>query len=115
MVVDDDESIRDTLKQVLEFEGYTAEAVADGAEALRWLGQNEAPCVILLDLMMPVMDGWTVLDRLGEDPRLSKIPVVVVTAFGKDIGRAAAYTVLRKPVELDHLLEVVQSHCPAKA
>ena len=60
--------------------------------------------------MMPVMDGWQVLEELREDQRLGHVPIVVLTAFGRDLGTAARFPVLRKPVELPDLLEAVDKY-----
>jgi CheY-like chemotaxis protein len=60
--------------------------------------------------MMPVMNGWQVIDELQQDQRLSGIPVVVISAFGRDLGTATQFPVLRKPIELDTLLDAVKSY-----
>src|SRR3954470_23175677 len=82
LVVDDDQDIREALCDLLADAGYRAASVANGKEALIYLKSGELPCVILLDLMMPVMDGWEFRRQQQGDPRLSKIPVVVITAAG---------------------------------
>jgi PAS domain S-box-containing protein len=68
---------------------------------------------VLLDLMMPVMDGWQVIDRLRQTDRLSRLPVVVMTAFGRDLGSAASLPLLRKPINLSTLMQKVHQHCRA--
>jgi CheY-like chemotaxis protein len=110
LVVDDDESIRDSLKVALELSGYRATLACDGELALAWLKHSPPPSLILLDLMMPVMDGWALLAKLRDEPRLASIPVVLITAFGRDLGTAADEPVLQKPIELDHLLQSVALH-----
>lgn len=111
LIVEDDFDIRDTLSEILSAEGYRVSTAANGREALDQLGAPELPCVILLDLMMPVMNGWQFRAEQEKDPRLSSIPVIVISAdagvFQKaDALRAAA--ILRKPVQLDDLLEKVR-------
>ena len=60
--------------------------------------------------MMPVVDGWQVIEQLRRDDRFAGVPVVVITAFSRDLGSAAALPVLRKPIELGHLLSVTNSY-----
>ena len=107
LVVDDDVVIRDTLREVLEQEGYEVVSAENGKEALEVLARSEPlPGVMLLDLMMPVMTGWEVLEVLQKSERLSTLPVVVVSAMG-----APCTLFLQKPVKLSRLLEVVSRYC----
>jgi CheY-like chemotaxis protein len=108
LVVDDDESIRESLQMALELENYSTALAADGAAALAWLRANPAPRLILLDLMMPVMDGWQLFDHLRRDERLSRVPVVVITAFGRELGSVEQLPVLKKPVDLRDLHRVIE-------
>src|SRR5215467_12847724 len=80
LVVEDDRDLRESLGDALRLEGYNVVCVEHGEAALRHLGTGARPCVILLDLMMPVMDGWTFRQHLLEDRDLSEIPVVLMTA-----------------------------------
>jgi CheY-like chemotaxis protein len=112
LVVDDDIDIREALCELLRDEGYEAAAVANGEEALSYLKTGKKPCVILLDLMMPIMDGWEFRRRQSADPELSKIPVIVITAAGGlRSGSIAAERVLSKPLHLDQVLNVLQEYC----
>jgi CheY-like chemotaxis protein len=113
LIVDDDEAIREALQLALETEGYATAVATQGAEALAWLGEHPAPGLVLLDLMMPVMDGWAVIDDLRQTNRLVDVPIVVITAFGRDLGTAASLPQLRKPIELTTLMEAVGQHCRA--
>ena len=110
LIVDDDEGIRETVQLVLQMEHHTTALAAHGGEALTWLGQHGPPCLILLDLMMPFVDGWEVIDRLRHDDRLAQVPVVIITAFNRDLGSAAELPILRKPIELYDLLSVTNSY-----
>ena len=114
LIIDDDESIREALAFALEFEKHPTAGASNGKDALEWLRQHRSPALILLDLMMPMMDGWQVLEHLRQDERLARVPVVVITAFGRDLGSAAQLPVLRKPIELKDLLEVVDTHSRAR-
>jgi CheY-like chemotaxis protein len=107
VVVDDEETICETLKDVLEEEGYAVEIAGDGIEALTLLrGMSVLPRMIILDLLMPRMDGNAVLTTLKADPALADIPVVVSTS---DPSRApSGVLIMRKPVDLDMLLDTVR-------
>ena len=97
LIVDDDEGIRETVQLVLQMEHHTTALAAHGGEALAWLGQHGPPCLILLDLMMPFVDGWQVIERLRLDDRLAHVPVVVITAFNRDLGSAAELPICASP------------------
>ena len=114
-VVDDDESIRETLQMALELENYSTALAADGAEAWSWLQEHPSPRLILLDLMMPVMDGWQMFDRLKQDERLARIPVVTITAFGRELGSVGQLPVLKKPIDLRDLHRAVERGARAQA
>jgi CheY-like chemotaxis protein len=111
LLVDDDADIRDLVAQALRTRQFEVALADDGAAALDWLAQHEPPCLILLDLMMPVMDGWQVLDRLQENERLAQVPVVITTAFRPEAALAARLPILRKPYQLRDLYAVVDRHC----
>ncbi len=117
LIVDDDPDIRDALSQAFELEGYTVALAQHGRDALSKLRGGTSPKFILLDLMMPVMNGAEFLVELRADPELRPLPVVMVTAFG---SRAApcmeeVQGFLPKPVDLDTLLELAASYCRASA
>src|SRR5262245_52301580 len=104
-VIDDDESMREAVTEVLEAEGYRLRRAAHGLDGVTVLGSSPKPIVILLDLMMPVMDGWEFHEAQKRDPALADIPVYVFTAANQ--LRPAPVDdrhVIRKPIELDSLL-----------
>jgi CheY-like chemotaxis protein len=109
LVVDDDDEIRETLRVVLESEGYAVRMAADGAQALAAL-DTQPPCFVVLDLMMPAMDGWEVAGHMHDEERLRRIPVCVVTA-APEWAPSDAMKVLRKPIDFDELLATVQAGC----
>ena len=112
MVVDDDDDIRETLAGLLEDEGYRVVSFPHGREALDALQGGLAPRVILLDLMMPVMDGAEFRRAQLADPALAAIPVILITAAGLEPIRRADYSeVLRKPLKIDRVLQVVAEYC----
>jgi CheY-like chemotaxis protein len=111
LIVEDDESIRDTLWMFLEFEGYSVYTASNGQEGVNLLPTMPDACLILLDLMMPVMDGWQFAEAIRLDSKLSSIPIVVITAFSEKAASVRANGMLKKPVNLDSLLKVVQQYC----
>ena len=100
------------IGRFLELEGYQVEVAANGRQALERLTAGMHPCVILLDLMMPVMDGWQFRREQVRSPELAEIPVIVVSAAGRDrIAEIDANAYLTKPVDLEQLLERVSHYC----
>jgi len=108
LVVEDDDDIRDSLKELLEEEGYRVDTAANGEQALNRL-RGEAPQLILLDLMMPVMDGWEFQKQLREIPSFSRVPIIVISAskFSREPLNAAAF--IPKPLDAGVLLETIES------
>lgn len=111
LIVEDDESIRETMQLALELRGYSVFTAGNGQEAIEALRGIPRPCLILLDLMMPVMDGWGFVKALEHDPQRGNIPVVVVTAFASQSCSINARSILSKPVPLDVLYETVGEYC----
>ena len=115
MVVDDDCELRDSVCELLNEGGYQALGMSSGVAALAYMkGRQPKPKCILLDLMMPQMNGWEFRQAQLHDPSLSAIPVVVMTA-SRDSQGIPADVVLHKPLALDHLLEVVSHQCAGRA
>ncbi len=111
LVIDDDPTMRDLLRRVLEREGFTVATAASGSEGLL-LAEQLQPAAITLDVMMPSMDGWTLLSKLKEHPDLADIPVVMVTmvnesARGYSLG-ADHYMV--KPIDRQRLVDILNSY-----
>jgi CheY-like chemotaxis protein len=112
LIVEDDDDLREMMAQLLSLEGYQAAAVTNGQEALEYLRQGTAPDLILLDMMMPVMDGWEFRRRQKSDPSMAEVPVIVLSAL--DQGRItdiSAEAILKKPLDFDRLLELVRTYC----
>jgi CheY-like chemotaxis protein len=109
MVVDDDDAIREALQDVLSDEGYEVIGASDGQQALDYLNADKRPSAILVDLWMPVMDGWKFLDAMLANPRFSRIPLVVLTAARDQRARELCVAeVLTKPVQLHQVLGVLE-------
>jgi CheY-like chemotaxis protein len=112
LLVEDDLDIRDVLQDVLESDGYDVVPAANGKQALDFLTLNEPPGaelvdLVILDLMMPMISGWDVLDLMARDPRLAKIPVIVVSAVARE-KPTRAHVFLRKPFTLETLASAVR-------
>jgi len=109
LIVDDEADIRDSLEEYFVEEGYSVATAADGAQGLAVLQRGELPCLVILDLLMPVLDGNEMYQRMRADPRLAAIPVIISTS---DPRRApAGVLTLKKPVSLARLLAAVAQHC----
>jgi CheY-like chemotaxis protein len=113
LIVDDDLDFQDALSNLLQSRGYAVSSADNGAKAFQRLRESNLPGLILLDLMMPVMDGHEFLARRNADPVLADVPVVVVTAGRHLQGSVVpgAADVLYKPFESDRLIRIVQRYC----
>lgn len=119
LVIEDVADIRDTLRDVLELSGYRVRTAENGAAGLQALRDTGVPRVILLDLMMPVMDGWQVLETLrhGADAALAKLPVIVFSGLvnpeqAASLKQRFGCEVMSKPTDIDRLLQAVQAAYP---
>lgn len=111
LVVDDDEDIRDVLSVLLETEGFHVDTARDGLEALEQLKSGPPPAVVLLDMMMPRMDGESLVREMKRDPTVAAVPIVIMSGHSAVREKAeslAADDCLVKPVEVDELLRVVR-------
>ncbi|TMA20609.1 MAG: response regulator [Deltaproteobacteria bacterium] len=114
LLVEDDADVRDAIAATLRDEGYVVAEAENGRLALEWLQRNGDPCLVLLDLWMPVMSGMELRERMVQDPRLAALPLVVVSAAGDGKARAeemGAIGYLRKPLDLQDLLATVERYC----
>lgn len=109
LVVDDDQDLLDVTRFVLEGEGYGVLTARNGEEALGLLRAGPPPALVLLDLMMPVMNGWAFLEERAREPALQAIPVLVLTASEPE-EVPGAVGILRKPFDLDDLINAVEQH-----
>jgi CheY-like chemotaxis protein len=118
LVVEDDDDIRETLREVLVSEGYQVDVAKDGLDAYRMLQASEHASLVLLDMMMPKMDGETFLAALKRHPELAGVHVVVISGNARARDRAeelSAAACLVKPFELEDLLGVVHRFAGAAA
>lgn len=115
LIVEDDEDIRADLTAILRVKGFSVSEASNGKEALALLHKGARPCLIVLDLMMPMMNGWELRAAMLADAALAAMPVVVVSGKGRitpdEEQTLAPAAVLVKPFELAELLDVVARYC----
>jgi CheY-like chemotaxis protein len=112
LIVDDDELIRETLRDLVEMAGCSALVAANGKEALRVMAEHR-PCLVILDLLMPVMTGNELLEVMRREPALAEVPVVISTSAP---DRAPpGVPIIRKPIDIDVLMEWVRRSCGGSA
>jgi CheY-like chemotaxis protein len=111
LIIEDEPIIRETLRDSLELEGYKVQAVENGKEGLSVIRKMERPCLILLDLMMPIMNGFEFLDMKEQDVTIATIPVVIVSAFPDQAQKVNANGFVKKPIDLDLLLSFIKRFC----
>jgi CheY-like chemotaxis protein len=115
LIVDDDEDVRELMARYVGMEGFEVRTAVHGNDALAQLISGLRPQVILLDIMMPVMDGRALLNHLRRTPATADIPVIVLSAIGgllQDFD-AAGITVFSKPIDFGRLMDVVRQYCEA--
>ncbi len=112
LIVEDDPDIRAITKMYLGMEGFQTLTAENGKEALAILEKEQRPCLILLDLMMPVMDGWAFAEAISKNENLNQIPIVVATAFAEEAHTVVnAQKVLKKPVSFEQLKTIAREYC----
>ena len=115
LIVEDNDATREALALLLQTGGYTTAEAANGREALAYLRAHEPPRLVLLDLMMPVMNGWEFLRERRKDPEMAEVPVVLFTAAGgldaPAVWALGANDVLHKPANPDDLLAAAGRYC----
>lgn len=107
LLVEDNPDTQNAVVAFLELKGLAVVTATAGAEAIRLLGAGLRPSVMLIDLMLPDVTGWDVLQHLREEPDLRDIPTVVITAFPRETLRVVADAVLHKPFDYDRLINTV--------
>lgn len=114
LLVEDDRDILEAMQDLLETEGHLVQCATNGQEALDLLRKSIHPKLILLDLMMPIKDGFQFRKEQIQDPNLAHIPVVIMSADGqieKKLHQIGAHEYLKKPVDIDIVLETVKRYC----
>jgi len=114
LLIEDDDDLRESMVELLAAHGYRALAVSNGSEGLDWLQANPPPCLILLDLMLPVMSGWEFRRQQLADYKLSAIPTVVLSGISdlaQESRRLHAIAFLSKPIDFQSLYETIDRYC----
>jgi CheY-like chemotaxis protein len=114
IIIEDDDEIRESMRDALETEGYSVAVFRNGREAINGLQGHIKPCLILLDLMMPVMDGWEFMEAWKNLPgTYASTPVFIISAVAdqQKVKAAGAAGYIKKPMDLDILLQMVRKHC----
>ncbi|MEO5970067.1 MAG: response regulator [Bdellovibrionia bacterium] len=112
LIIDDDKDICETISLVLQYHGYSSAYVQSGHEGLAYLERESSQvCLVLLDLMMPGMNGWQVLKKIEENALTTSIPIFILTAFVGPIENINPNSIIRKPLDIDTLLNIVQQNC----
>jgi two-component system chemotaxis response regulator CheY len=114
LIVEDNVDTRQALELVLELEGYSVQGAGDGAEALIYARSPPRPCLILLDVNMPRMDGSAFRREQIADPRIREIPVVVLSALPRHhpmLGPLADVEMCQKPIDAGKLVALVERYC----
>jgi CheY-like chemotaxis protein len=111
LVVEDDFDIRESIKDFLEIEKYSVLTATNGQEALEVLKAAPKPCLVLLDMMMPIMDGREFLDIVMKDAVLAPIPVFVISAVATKDNTLGSVGFIKKPADLNMILKMVQDYC----
>jgi CheY-like chemotaxis protein len=112
LLVDDDDELRESMCDLLEDNGYAVVAASDGQEALDALPRIEHLCVVLLDLLMPRMNGWEFFEKMRARPELAGVPVLVQSSAPSRAPEGVT-RVLKKPTDPERLLSVVREYCVA--
>ncbi len=116
LIVDDDVDLVKVMKGTLESKPYDVIVAYNGKEGLE-KAKKEKPDLIMLDIMMPVMDGFSFAEQFGKDPSIAKIPVLALTSFSDSLGQPFAFEVseyLRKPLKPKDLIAKVEEHLKRK-
>jgi two-component system, sensor histidine kinase and response regulator len=113
LVVEDNEDSRDLLADLLTSHGYEVWLAENGRRALEVLNQRGPPALVLLDLTMPVMDGWQLHAAMKAIPRFERVPVIVVSAVDNPVVPKGTQGMLPKPIEIDLLFAFVRHYCGA--
>ena len=112
LVVEDDKDVRESMKDALELEGYQVKTASNGMEGLATLKESDKiPCLILLDILMPVMGGREFMDNLKKDSALSEIPVLIHSSIANKDNTTGSIGFIKKPADLFMILQTIKTYC----
>jgi CheY-like chemotaxis protein len=110
LVVEDDQDLREMMRDALQLNGYAVVTADDGRDALEKIGAIESPCLVLLDLLMPVMNGWQFIEAMRKRSELAAVPIIIHSSAPGPTPPGVARA-LQKPLLFDRLLAVVREYC----
>ena len=110
LIVEDEEDLRELMRESLELKGYSVVTAEEGQEALQKISGIDHLCLVLLDLLMPGMNGWDFFEKMRARPELAGVPVIVHSS-ASNRAPAGVTRVLQKPVVFERLLSVVGEYC----
>jgi CheY-like chemotaxis protein len=110
LIVEDEEDLREMMREALELSGYTVVTAHEGQDALDKISRIEHLCLVLLDLLMPGMNGWDFFEKMRQRPELASVPVIVHSSAPSRAPQGVT-GVLQKPMMFDGLISVVREHC----
>ena len=110
LIVEDEEDLREMMREALQMKGYSVVTAEEGEDALRKLDDIGRPCLILMDLLMPGMNGWDLFEKLRQRPELATVPVIVHSS-ASDRAPSGVTRVLQKNLAFDRLISVVREYC----
>lgn len=113
LIVEDDDVARAALGDIFDYEGYPVATCCNGQEALDYLHSRPLPLLIILDLQMPVMNGWQFCREKMKDAELAPVPVVAITAF-QSPGELEVDAIVQKPIDIERLMALVRWYCPTR-
>ena len=114
LIVEDDEDLRDSLAELFEERGYAVVAAQNGQDALNRLVAGLVPCLILLDLMLPIVSGWEFRNQQLADPRFAQIPIIILSGIHNlrsEAQRLQAVAFVPKPLDFDRLFKAIDQYC----
>jgi two-component system chemotaxis response regulator CheY len=110
LIVEDEEDLREMMREALELKGYSVVTAQEGQDALDKIGSIEQLCLVLLDLLMPGMNGWEFFEKLRQRPGLDRVPVIVHSS-ASNRAPVGVTRVLQKPILFERLISVVGEYC----
>lgn len=116
LVVEDEPDMRDSLKALIESEGYVVATALDGKQAIELMSSAQVPGLVVLDLLLPEMTGWEFLAEMRKVERLSQIPVIVISGVDDDLMPHAPAIAerIRKPIDVDHFFTLLEKYLPVQ-
>ena len=111
LIIEDDQDLRESMKDALELEGYKVQTAANGKEGLSAIKNIPKTCLIMVDMLMPIMGGREFIDTLKQDLELAQVPILVVSSVATKENTNGAIGFIKKPADLNTILQMIQTYC----